>query len=213
MSDCTCETCANYAPKPTGPRIRVTAINKTGKLTKWSFRGEPDWGRIERETIGAGYPAAVVESTSTVMDFSCASGWKSPLVISRGWAFPSTSFPSAHEAIAALRDRIRKHYAKPKPAFKAGDWVVGVSGEPFELNHPSLADAMNGDGAMVAVVRHARLSDFEKTVNGTTVLLQRSKHGGVDMVVKGGGRTKHSVAAGEALARFMGVTIAPAGLE
>ncbi len=106
----------------------------------------------------------------------------------------------------------------PKPAFKAGDWVVGVGGEPFELNHPSLAYAMNGDGAMVAVVRHARLSDFEKTVNGTTVLLQRSKHGGVDMVVKGGGRTKHvveydSVAAGEAFARFMGVTIAPAGLE
>lgn len=103
----------------------------------------------------------------------------------------------------------------PKPAFKAGDWVVGVGGEPFELNHPSLAYAMNGDGAMVAVVRHARLSDFEKTVNGVKVLMKvegEPRH--VVGIVTDGINTGTIIGkSADLLATALGVTIAPAGLE
>jgi len=109
----------------TRPRIRVTAIDREGKLHKWSFLGTPDWKRIEREVLEVGVAAVVEAPKDTnfcngvtfgedVMTLAIPSLGIGVWSLDKG-LFGTWDFRSAKRAIAALRERIREHYA-PKPA-------------------------------------------------------------------------------------------------
>ncbi len=56
-----CEECANYKAKEKQPRVTVLTFDQDGKQGSYSFRGKPDWARIERETIGQGMMAVIVK--------------------------------------------------------------------------------------------------------------------------------------------------------
>lgn len=50
--------------KPTGPRVTVLTFDRNGKQGRYSFIGEPDWKRIEREMEADGLLAVVVKGAT-----------------------------------------------------------------------------------------------------------------------------------------------------
>jgi hypothetical protein len=53
---------------PSLKKVNVLTIDATGKLSRYHFYGVPDWQRVEKETIGEGFKAAIVWPRITALE-------------------------------------------------------------------------------------------------------------------------------------------------
>ena len=137
----------------TRPLIHVTAIDKNGELHKWSFRGEPDWKRIEKEVLEVGV-AAVIEGACAYKGhraYNSTALWAKELGDGKSDGFPEwicglglnhpdmpgciSTFGST-SSLATLRARIKEVYGEPEPETIeiTQKWVFAGKPEPEPMN-------------------------------------------------------------------------------
>ncbi len=115
------------------PRITVITLDKYGEKSEYSFRGEPDYARIRRETIDKGMKAAFVinKETKEAKNFLCDEIWLSSLT-ARRYTIP---FDSVAREIVILQHEIKSHCVQgcPNPKFHINEHAFLSVGDVHKI--------------------------------------------------------------------------------